>query len=414
MRRLFKNMGVLFFAQFFSYMVPILEIPILARSLGVQEYGKVVLIQSIALLSSLIVEYGFSLSGSRQVAVSRDDVGALVKIYGSVLSAKLMISSVVCVFGAVLFFIFEKESYNVTLIVFGGLYFLAFGFSPFWFFQGLENITLVVVFEVALRFISLLALYVFVHHSGDAVLALGIMSGLALVNTIFGNLLCYRLLGKAVLNFAEGVGQLKLGFHVFLYKSSNNILLSAGPSLVGMMLGSVAVASYVPAEKIIRGFVGFVNPVLIGFYPYLNRQFLSARSEAKKLSWWVVIGMFVFGLAAAGTFYISGEFLVVNILGEGFTVAKDVLRVFVWIIPFRLANQALGLCVLIPMGKDKATSFWMMTFSILSMLTAGLMSIWFGVAGVVFGFVLAEISLCMVLLVVAFRGGREESAGGKL
>lgn len=413
-RRLFQNMGVLFFAQFFSYIVPILEIPILARSLGVQEYGKVVLIQSIALLSSLIVEYGFSLSGSRQVAVSRDDKGSLVRIYGSILSAKFMVSFCVCIFGVALLFVFGKESYDKTLIAFGFLYFLAFGFSPFWFFQGLESITLVVVFEVVLRFLSLLALYLFVHDSGDAVLALGIMSGLAIFNTMFGNFLCCRLLGRVILDFTEGIRQLRIGFHVFVYKSSNNILLSAGPSLVGLMLGNVAVASYVPAEKIIRGFVGFVNPILIGFYPYINRQFLSARSEAKKLSWGVVIGMFVFGLAAAGVFYMAGEYLVINVLGEGFVVAKDVLRVFVWIIPFRLANQALGLCILIPIGKDKATSFLMMTFSVLSMLTAGLISLWHGVEGAVFGFVLAEISLCMVLLVVAFIGSREESTRGKL
>lgn len=44
-----------FFVQLFGYLVPILEIPVLARSLGVQEYGKVVLIQSVALLSSLVV-----------------------------------------------------------------------------------------------------------------------------------------------------------------------------------------------------------------------------------------------------------------------------------------------------------------------------------------------------------------------
>ncbi|MCL9654525.1 oligosaccharide flippase family protein [Pseudomonas protegens] len=414
MKSLFKNIGVLFFAQMFAYIIPILEIPILARSLGVQEYGKVVLIQSIALLLSLIVEYGFSLSGSRQVATSRDDVSSLVKIYGSVLSAKFLISSALCIVGMVYFLLFGWGAYDGGLLIYGGLYFLAFGFSPFWFFQGLEKITLVVSFEIALRFLSLLALYIFVHQSGDATLALGIMSGLAFLNTIFGNLLCCRLLGRPTLSISEGVSQLKIGFHFFIYKSSNNIFLSVGPSLIGAVLGSVAVASYVPVEKIIRGFVGFVNPVLIGFYPYLNRQFLSARSHAKRLSWGVVVGMFLLGLVAAVALYIAGEFLVTTILGEAFIVAKDVLRIFVWVIPFRLTNQALGLCVLIPMGKDKIISFWMMTFSILSMLTAGIMSMWFGVSGVVFGFVLAEVLLCIVLLVVALMGSRDESARGWL
>ncbi|MDP9527379.1 oligosaccharide flippase family protein [Pseudomonas protegens] len=414
MSSLFRNMGVLFFAQVFTYIIPILEIPILARSLGVQEYGKIVLIQSIALLSSLIVEYGFSLSGSRQVAIFRDDVSSLVKIYGSVLSAKLLISSALCVFGFLLFFLFEGEAYDGKLLIYGGLYFLAFGFSPFWFFQGLEKITLVVSSEVILRFLSLLALYVFVHHSGDAALALGIMSGLALLNTIFGNFLCYRLLGRPLLSLSEGISQLRIGFHVFIYKSSNNIFLSAGPSLVGAVLGSVAVASYVPAEKLIRGFVAVVNPVLLGFYPYINRQFQSAKEHAKKVSWGVVVGMFFLGSAAAVTLYTVGDFLVATILGDDFIVAKDILKIFVWVIPFRLTNQALGLCILIPMGKDKVVSFWMMTFSVLSMLTAGMMSIWFGVSGVVFGFLLSELILCIVLLVVALIGGPEEPVRGWL
>jgi PST family polysaccharide transporter len=88
----FKNMSLLFFVQLFGYLVPILEIPVLARSLGAQEYGKVVLVQSIALLSSLVVEYGFSLSAARQVSLMKTDVSILSKIFGEVLSAKLMIT----------------------------------------------------------------------------------------------------------------------------------------------------------------------------------------------------------------------------------------------------------------------------------------------------------------------------------
>ncbi|WP_148058992.1 oligosaccharide flippase family protein, partial [Pseudomonas chlororaphis] len=103
MKRLLKNMGLLFSVQLCGYLIPILEIPVLARALGVQEYGKVVLIQSVALLTSLVVEYGFSLSGSRQVAIARDDSGALARIFGEVLSAKLLIFSIVSIVGVVIF-----------------------------------------------------------------------------------------------------------------------------------------------------------------------------------------------------------------------------------------------------------------------------------------------------------------------
>jgi len=406
-------MGFLFFAQLCAYLIPILEIPVLARALGVQEYGKVVLIQSVALMSSLIVEYGFSLSGSRQVAIARDDKGELSRIYGEVFSAKLIIVLIVLLCSAVLYILNGSLFFDGPLVFFGILYFLAFGFSPFWFFQGLEKISVVVILEVILRFASLIFLYWFVKDEGGAKLALGIMAGFGLLNTFVGNVMCIKRVGRIRLCLLGGIQQLRVGFHVFIYKSSNNILLSAGPSLVGVTSGHVAVASYVPAEKIIRGFVGFVNPILIGFFPYLNRQYLSSRDNTIRLSLMIVAGMFAAGILAAGSIFFVGDFLIQTILGSGFIIASSILKIFVWIIPFRLANQAIGLCMLIPMGRDKITSGLMMFFSIMSMLFAALLSIWYGVNGVVMGFVITEACLLLALIFVVVNVTIKSSNEGR-
>ena len=393
-------MGFLFFAQLCAYLIPILEIPILARALGVQEYGKVVLIQSIALMSSLIVEYGFSLSGSRQIAIARDDRGNLSRIYGDVFSAKLIIILTLFLFGAIIYVFNGHVFLGGTQILLGFIYFLAFGFSPFWFFQGLEKISVVVIIEVVLRFASLFLLYWFIRTEEDAELALGILAGFGLLNTFIGNVICIKKAGKIKLSLVGGLHQLRTGFHVFIYKSSNNILLSAGPSLVGATSGHVAVASYVPAEKIIRGFIGFVNPILIGFFPYLNRQYLLSKENTIKLSLMIVVGMFASGILAAGSIFFVGDYLIQTVLGSGFIIASSVLKIFVWVIPFRLTNQAIGLCILIPMGRDKITSGLMMFFSIFSIIFAALLSIWFGVNGVVMGFVLSEACLLFALIFV--------------
>ena len=393
-------MGFLFFAQLCAYLIPILEIPILARALGVQEYGKVVLIQSIALMSSLIVEYGFSLSGSRQIAIARDDRGNLSRIYGDVFSAKLIIILTLFLFGAIIYVFNGHVFLGGTQILLGFIYFLAFGFSPFWFFQGLEKISVVVIIEVVLRFASLFLLYWFIRTEEDAELALGILAGFGLLNTFIGNVICIKKAGKIKLSLVGGLHQLRTGFHVFIYKSSNNILLSAGPSLVGATSGHVAVASYVPAEKIIRGFIGFVNPILIGFFPYLNRQYLLSKDNTIKLSLMIVVGMFASGILAAGSIFLVGDYLIQTVLGSGFIIASSVLKIFVWVIPFRLTNQAIGLCILIPMGRDKITSGLMMFFSIFSIILAALLSIWFGVNGVVMGFVLSEACLLFALIFV--------------
>ncbi|AJO79901.1 hypothetical protein TO66_22555 [Pseudomonas sp. MRSN 12121] len=121
----------------------------------------------------------------------------------------------------------------------------------------------------------------------------------------------------------------------------------------------------------------------------------------------IVIGMLFSGVFAAGLIYFVGDFLIFKVLGAGFTAASEILKVFVWVIPFRLANQALGLCMLIPMGRDKATSFLMMLSSVISMLLAALLSIWYGVAGVVSAFVLVEAFL-FIALIIFVLGDRDK------
>ncbi|OPB08365.1 oligosaccharide flippase family protein [Pseudomonas synxantha] len=399
----FKNMSLLFVVQLFGYLVPILEIPVLARSLGIQEYGKVVLVQSIALLSSLVVEYGFSLSAARQVSLAKTDVTVLSRVFGEVLSAKLIISSVISIAALCFYMFINSQTFELEVIGLGFLYFIAFGFSPFWFFQGLEKIALVVFLEVGLRVASLICLFVFVHDPGDALVALSILATFALANTLLGNYLCYRNGCRVRFSLSGGWLQICKGFHVFIYKSSNNILLSAGPALVGLLCGKIAVSGYVPAEKIIRGFVGFINPVLIGFFPYLNRQYLSSAKSASRLSWIIVGLMFLLGCVSAFSISVAGGFLINKLLGADFEQATTTLQIFVWIIPFRMTNQALGLCMLIPRGMDKVASSAMLLFSVVSILLASLLSINYYVNGIVLGFILAEVMLCVTFLVLSYR-----------
>ncbi|WP_103733574.1 oligosaccharide flippase family protein [Pseudomonas sp. GZJR-8] len=399
----FKNMSLLFVVQLFGYLVPILEIPVLARSLGVQEYGKVVLVQSIALLSSLVVEYGFSLSAARQVSLAKTDVTVLSRVFGEVLSAKLIISSVISIAVLCFYMFINSQTFELEVIGLGFLYFIAFGFSPFWFFQGLEKIALVVFLEVGLRVASLVCLFVFVHDPSDALVALSILATFALANTLLGNYLCYRNGCRVRFSLSGGWLQICKGFHVFIYKSSNNILLSAGPALVGLLCGKIAVSGYVPAEKIIRGFVGFINPVLIGFFPYLNRQYLSSAKSASRLSWIIVGLMFLLGCVSAFSISVAGGFLINKLLGADFEQATTTLQIFVWIIPFRMTNQALGLCMLIPRGMDKVASSAMLLFSVVSILLASLLSINYYVNGIVLGFILAEVMLCVTFLVLSYR-----------
>ncbi|MDY7570447.1 hypothetical protein CJU80_15125 [Pseudomonas fragi] len=403
MRLQFKNVSLLLVAQLVSYLIPILEIPILAKALGVDQYGQVLIIQTTALLCSLIVEYGFSLSGARQVAVCGPENKSLLSaIYNGVNSAKLLLSSGMIAVSMGVLSILDFDL-DLQLILWGYLYFLAFSFSNIWLFQGLEKLTFVVTFELVLRFAGLLVLYLLLNVSANASFALMIMSSFSLFNTLVGLYLAYKIVGGFNIDFKSGVEQIKSGFHGFIYKSSNNIMLSAGPALVGVMCGQASVAKFVPAEKIIKASVGLVGPVLIGLYPYLSRRLLKTTSINLKLSSFIVAFLFAAGVAGATIIYALGDFLINLMLGPGFDEAKSILQVFVMIIPFRMMNQAIGLTIFMPLGKDKILSMCLMFFSLLSLCLAALFSLWYDLAGIVYGLVLAEVLFSISLILLAYK-----------
>ena len=403
MRLQFKNVSLLLVAQLVSYLIPILEIPILAKALGVDQYGQVLLIQTSALLCSLIVEYGFSLSGARQVAVCGiGNKSQLSKIYNGVISAKIMLSSAMIGLSVL---VLSLSDLNVSLqaVVWGYLYFLAFSFSNIWLFQGMEKITFVIVFELVLRFVGLFVLYWVLALSAEASFALMIMSSFALLNTVIGLYLAYRVVGRFSMDIKSGIEQIRNGFHGFIYKSSNNIMLSAGPALVGIMCGQASVAKFVPAEKIIKASVGLVGPVLIGLYPYLSRRLLQTAEINLKLSSIIVAFLFGAGIVGAAIIACAGNFLIHLMLGPGFEEAVSILQVFVFIIPFRMMNQSIGLTIFMPLGKDKVLSICLMFFSMLSLCLAAALSYWYDLIGIVYGLVLAEVLFSISLIVLAFK-----------
>ena len=402
MKKIYKNTGILFFAQVVSYLIPILEIPILAKSLGAVQFGTVVLIQASASLLSMVVEYGFSLSASRQVAVSINDKKNIRDIYGGVTSAKLILTCIIS-FTILLLFVFFDIDIDYFHLIWGGIYFLAFSFSSFWLFQGLEKIARVVIMEVVLRFVGLLFLFLLINTPADTEKALMIMSLFALLNTALCFGMAIKLVGLFSLDFNRGFLYVKDGFHGFIYKSSNNIMLSAGPALVGFLCGQASLAKFVPADKIIKASTGLIGPVLIGIYPALSRRLMLSKEINLRASWVIVCLLFFMGVVGATVIYYLGDFLIVNLLGSEYLEAVSVLRVFVLIVPFRIMNQAIGLTIFMPLAKDKILSFLLIFFSLLALVISAVLSIWFGLVGVISGFVLSEILFSMMLILLALR-----------
>src|SRR5690606_23206436 len=86
-----RNAAGLYAAQFTSVALSLVAIPFLARVLRPEGWGIVVFAQSFAAVLTLVLEYGFYLSASREIARHRDDRERIAGIVADVQAARLIL-----------------------------------------------------------------------------------------------------------------------------------------------------------------------------------------------------------------------------------------------------------------------------------------------------------------------------------
>src|SRR4051812_26576703 len=80
------------FAQIVSLFTPLLTIPYLARVLGPENWGPVIAAQGLGIWLTLVLEYGFELTGTRAIAGARTKPHTLPDVVHQVQSAKALLA----------------------------------------------------------------------------------------------------------------------------------------------------------------------------------------------------------------------------------------------------------------------------------------------------------------------------------
>ena len=84
---LVKNFLALSSLQAINLILPFITLPYLTRVLGVSNYGVVVMVYSIMQLLSVVCDYGFNLSATKEISLSRNNISKVNTIFSSVLDS---------------------------------------------------------------------------------------------------------------------------------------------------------------------------------------------------------------------------------------------------------------------------------------------------------------------------------------
>ncbi|MEJ7137274.1 oligosaccharide flippase family protein [Amphibiibacter pelophylacis] len=349
---LLKNIFLLFLTKLSGYLLPLLAIPYLARVLGTAEFGNFAIYQSFALLASIFIEYGFSLSATRSVSAHRSDANEMANIFQQVNSAKIILSGVLFAsVGLVYCFIMSGE--NFKAITGALVYAFAIGVAPAWYFQGIENLKSYTIIDILGKAISLLMVLFIISTPNDGDLVMYLLA----TGPLIASLISYKIAGKSItrkpFSFVAGVNGLVEGFSMFVFRAAISLYTVANVFLLGLFAMPAITGFYAASEKLVRGASSLIAPISQAIYPKMSFLVKSDMRGAIRLLHRTLFVLLVTSFLSSVVICFFAKEITFLFLGAGYEQVSSVLAILVWILPLIAAGNVLGIQWMLPLKLDK-------------------------------------------------------------
>lgn len=184
--RLAKDTLILFGVQISGYVLPLVTLPFLTRVLGPANFGLTALGTALVLYFVVIIEWGFAVTGTRQIAIAQNDPGQVSKIYSAIMACKLVLLTLCFLSMVVLVMATPK------LRAYWLLYFVTFlqavgqCLSPNWLLQGMQRMRFIAYSDYGAKVISVFLIFGLVRRSSDYMLVAALQSGGFLISALIG------------------------------------------------------------------------------------------------------------------------------------------------------------------------------------------------------------------------------------
>lgn len=348
-----QNAVALYATQFVLAVVPLVTLPWLAQALGPAGLGRVLFVQSFAFMIVTLVEYGFVLSGAREIARQRRDRSAMAETVAGVLGAKLALMGVAAVAALVAAALVPQFRSDPELVGFGFAMGVLQGLVPLWFFTGLERLRTTAAVDVVVRLLTAAAIIVLVREEGQETRVLWIWTIGAGLSTAILTLLMYRAVPPRMPSISSGRAALGAGGALFLATAAVSLYTSATVFLLGLVVTSAQLALFASAERIVRAAVRVTGPIATATYPrvaFLVKE--GSVDRAQRLSAMSTTATVLVAMLTAAVIYVVAPVFVEELFGAGFEGTVGILRTLALLLPAVALSTTLAGLWLLPRGLD--------------------------------------------------------------
>jgi O-antigen/teichoic acid export membrane protein len=385
------------------YVYLLIVVPLYGRILGVAEYGRVLASMSLMNVIWMLVGYGFTFVGMRDVSKAHS-AAECNSIYSLHVSARLLMGLLGACIGVVGTMsspvLSERPVIGLLATVLGIVSALNLG----WLFQGRHHFRTPIMIEVFGFALSLVLVLNLVKGPDDAVWVLASLLIAGVTSSIISYGLTTYQLGWPRLKLAGVVPLVRSSTMLFCYSSGSVVLTASSTYLLTLLSTPAQVGYFGAAERFAAIALSLMGPASQVFIPTISRQLAQDDKDgAHATTRRGAILLMGYGLLILCGALTLSPFVLPLILGPAFEPSAHVLQIFAWMFPFAAFNVFVAFYVFVPRRKDRLLAIAGAVSGLVNLTVALILAPRYGAVGMASARVVGEATLAMMLLGITIR-----------
>lgn len=266
----FKNYLYLLMIQGANFILPLITIPYLVRTIGTNKFGIVMVAQSLALFLTIVTDFGFNISATREVAMIKNNKESLSQFFFNVIFIKTIL--LICSFLVLLSLTIFVEKFNQESLV----YLLSFGIVfgqvlfPSWFFQGIEKMKMITLINVLAKLIFTVSVFLVIKNQDDYYFV-PLFYGLGfLLSGALGFIFSLKYIQYKKPIVIESIQIAKESFSLFLSNLAVSLYTNMNTFIIGVFVSDSLAGVYSSMEKLIVATKSIYTPLYQAMFPNLS------------------------------------------------------------------------------------------------------------------------------------------------
>lgn len=389
-----KNYIALLLIQCSNFILPLITFPYLVRVLESEKYGLVMIAQSVAIFLTIIVDFGFNISATREVSNLRNNKKELSEYYWNVLLIKITLSIVSFLLLIVLVLTINKFKLDPLVYVYS--FGLVFGQAifPTWFFQGIEKMQVITFMNITAKAFFTFAIFIFILSPNDY-LFVPILNGLGfIISGIIGLIYSLKFVSFQKPNVKKVIGIAKESFSLLISNLSVSLYTSSNVLLLGFFGGDVIAGVYASIEKLVVATKSIYMPLYQAFFPNVSKK---TPKEITIFIKKIIAPISILGFLISTIIFFQSKNILHFIYDDELITSYHYILQIVGLIAFFSALNMLFVTLFLPSIKAFKTRMNILAISgLIHVLLAVLLVNYFSIKGIAIAVVFTEFLILII------------------